>query len=111
MATLTQTVPTRVGTASPGNNVAASDIVPSAALGVNGALLEIINGNAAPDAMTISDSGASAAGTPVTNYAATVTNGTNKVFKLIPKQADANGNITITHSVTATVTYKLYPLG
>jgi hypothetical protein len=111
MATLAATVPTRVGALTPGAAVAASDVVPAAALGVNGALLEILNGNASPDAMTISDSGSSAAGTPVTNYAATVTNGTNKVFKLSPKQADANGNITITHSVITTVTYKLYPLG
>lgn len=110
MATLTPTVPTRVGTLSPGNNVAASDVVPAAALGVNGALLEILNAGASPDAMTITDSGASVAGTPVTNYAATVTNATNKVFKLTPKQGDANGNITITHSLTVGVTYKLYPL-
>ena len=111
MATLTATVPARTGTLSPGSNVAASDVVPASALGVNGALLEILNGNAAPDAMTISDSGSSSVGTPVTNYAATVANGANRVFKLSPKQADANGNITITHSVFTTVTYKLYPLG
>lgn len=111
MATLTQTVPSRVGTLSPGGGVAASDVVPAAALGVNGALLEILNAGASPDAMTITDSGASAAGTPVTNYAASVTNGTNKVFKLVRQQADANGNITITHSLTVGVSYKLYPLG
>lgn len=111
MATLTSTVPTRAGVASPGNNVAATDTVPAAALGVNGALLEILNGNAGVDNMTISDAGASPAGTPVTSYAPTVAAGTNKTFKLSPKQADANGNITITHSVQTTVTYKLYPLG
>lgn len=111
MATLTATVPTRAGVASPGNNVAATDTVPASALGVNGALLEILNGNAGVDNMTISDAGASPAGTPVTSYAPTVAAGTNKTFKLSPKQADANGNITITHSVQTTVTYKLYPLG
>lgn len=111
MATLTATVPSRAGVASPPNNVAASDVVPASALGVNGALLEILNGNAGADNMTISDSGTSPIGTPVANYAATVNAGTNKVFKLSPKQADANGAITITHSVQATVTYKLYPLG
>lgn len=111
MATLTATVPTRAGTASPGNPVAASDVVPASALGTLGALLEIINGNAGVDNMTISDSGSSPVGTPVTSYPPTVAAGTNKVFKLSPKQADANGNITITHSVQTTVTYKLYPLG
>lgn len=111
MATLIATVPTRAGVVSAPNNVAATDTVPASALGVNGALLEILNGNAGVDNMTISDSGSSPVGTPVTSYAPTVAAGTNKTFKLSPKQADANGNITITHSVQATVTYKLYPLG
>lgn len=111
MATLTATVPSRLGTLSPGDAVAASDIVPASALGVNGALLEVINGGGSPDSVTISDAGASPVGTPVVTYPATVTNGTNRVFTLSPKQADASGNITITHSFITTVTYKLYPLG
>lgn len=111
MATLTATVPSRLGTLSPGSAVAASDVVPASALGVNGALLEILNGSASLDTMSITDSGSSPAGTPVTSYPPTVAAGTNKMFVLSPKQADANGNITITHTQTATVTYKLYPLG
>lgn len=111
MATLTATVPSRLGTLSPGNGVALTDLVPASALGVNGALLEVINGGGSPDAMTISDGGSSPAGTPVASYPATVTNATNKMFTLSPKQADANGNITITHSFITSVTYKLYPLG
>lgn len=111
MATLTATVPSRAGTASPGNPVAATDVVPASALGTRGALLEILNGNAGADTMSITDSGSSPVGTPVTSYAPSVPAGTNKTFVLSPKQADATGNITITHSVQATVTYKLYPLG
>lgn len=111
MATLAATVPTRAGVLTPGAAVSASDVIPASALGNNGALLEILNGGGSPDSITISDSGSSPAGTPVTNYAASVTNATNKVFKLSPKQADANGNITITHSFITSVTYKLYPLG
>lgn len=111
MATLTPTVPSRTGTVSPGAAVAASDLIPASALGVNGALLEILNGGGSPDSMTISDGGSSAAGTPAVSYPATVTNATNRVFTLTPKQADANGNITITHSFITSVTYKLYPLG
>lgn len=114
MAALTTTTPTRTGTASPGALVAASDTIAKSLLGTLGAYLEILNGNAAPDNMTISDAGSTPAGTPLspTNYSATVTNGTNKVFFISPKQADpATGLVTITHSVTATVTYKLFPLG
>lgn len=111
MATLTATVPTRLGTASPGNNVAASDVVPASALGVNGAILEILNGNAAADNMTISDSSTTPSGAAAAANAPTIAAGANRVFKLSPKQADANGNITVTHSVQTTVTYKLYPLG
>lgn len=112
MAALTATTPTRVGTVTAGAAVAASDTISTAQLGGRGALLEIINGNASPDAMTISDSGATPAGTAPGTYAATVTNGTSKIFLIVPAQADPNtGLVTVTHSVTPTVTYKLYPLG
>lgn len=111
MAALVSTVPTRAGTVSAGAAVAASDQVDISQLGaVNGALLEINNGNASPDNMTISDAGATPAGTQPGTYAATVANGAAKVFVLSPKQVDSAGKITITHSVTSSVTYKLYPL-
>lgn len=114
MAALSATQPTRAGTASPGAAVASSDTIPASLLGVNGAFLEILNGNAAVDSMTISDSGSTPAGSPLSGgtYTGSVTNGTNKVFYISPKQVDpVSGNVTVTHSVTATVTYKLYPLG
>lgn len=112
MAALTAISPTRVGTVSAGAAVAASDTISATILGAAGAYLEIINGNASPDSMTISDAGATPAGTALSGgtYAATVTNATSKMFYISPKQADpATGLVTITHSVTATVTYKLYP--
>lgn len=115
MATLTATTPTRTGNPSPGAAVAASDVIPGALLGSKGAILEILNGNAATDNITISDFGLSPAGSPQAgnNFGQTVTNGTNKVFLIVPSQGDPNNNgqVTVTHSVTATVTYKLYPLG
>lgn len=112
MAALTATTPTRAGTVVAGAAVAASDTIAAAQLGALGALLEILNGNASPDNMTITDAGATPAGTAPGTYAATVTNATNKVFYISPKQVDpVSGLVTITHSVTATVTYKLYPLG
>jgi len=114
MAALTATTPTRAGTVSAGAAVAASDTISAAQLGVLGALLEIINGNASPDNVTITDPGATPAGSTLSGgtYAATVTNATAKIFYVSPKQVDTvTGLVTITHSVTSTVTYKLYPLG
>lgn len=112
MAALAATTPTRAGTVSAGAAVAASDTIAASIVGSKGCLLEIINGNASPDSMTISDAGSSPAGTPVTSYAASVTNATAKVFFISPKQVDSSAQtVTITHSVTSTVTYKLYPLG
>lgn len=113
MAALTAITPTNAGATSAGAAVAASDTVSTAVMGRRGAYLEIINGNASPDSMTISDSGTTPSGTALTGgtYAASVTNATSKVFRLRPEQANpATGLITITHSVTATVTYKLYPV-
>lgn len=112
MGALAATTPTRAGTVSAGAAVAASDTIAASIVGSKGCLLEIINGNASPDSMTISDAGSSPAGTPVTSYAASVTNATAKVFFISPKQVDlSTGVVTVTHSVTSTVTYKLYPLG
>lgn len=95
-----------------GAAVAASDTVAVALLGAMGAFLEIINGNAAVDNMTISDASVTPSGAAAAANAPTVTNATSKVFFIGPRQADpVTGLVTITHSVTATVTYKLYPLG
>lgn len=112
MGLLAATTPARLGVASSGAGVAASDTISTAVLGARGAILEVLNGNAAVDNMTISDAGATPAGTPGATYAASVANGTNKAFKIVPSQADpVTGLVTITHSVIGTVTYKLYPLG
>lgn len=114
MGALSATPLVRLGTATPGAAVSSSDTISATLLGSNGVALEILNGNAASDNMTISDAGATPAGNTLSGgtYAVSVTNATNKVFYINPKQADpVTGNVTITHSVTATVTYKLYPLG
>jgi L-ascorbate metabolism protein UlaG (beta-lactamase superfamily) len=113
VAALSALTPTRTGTASAGAAVAASDTVSVNQLGVNGAWLEIINGNASTDNMTITDAGSTPAGNALSGgtYPVSVTNATSKIFYLSPKQADPVNGITITHSVTSTVTYKLYPLG
>lgn len=112
MAALSATTPSRTGTVSAGAAVAASDTIAATLLGINGCFLEILNGNASPDSMTISDASTTATGATATANAPSVTNATNKVFFISPKQADpTTGLVTVTHSVTTTVTYKLYPLG
>lgn len=114
MGALVATTPTNSGTTTPGAAVAASDTIGRSIMGPKGVHLEILNGNAAADSMTISDHGSTPAGNPLTNnqITASVTNGTNKIFHIKPDQVNpATGLVTITHSVTATVTYKLYPVG
>lgn len=110
MAALTATAPARTGTASPGAAVASTDTISSTVLG-KGAFLEILNGGASPDNMTISDASTTPSGAAAASNAPSVTNGTNKVFYISPTQLDpTTGLVTITHSFTTSVTYKLYPL-
>jgi len=111
MSALVATVPTRAGVATPGANVAATDTIAAALLGSRGCLLEILNGNAATDTMSISDASVTPSGATAAPLAPTLATATNKVFKIRPEQADSAGVVTITHSVQTTVTYKLYPLG
>lgn len=112
MAALVATTPTRTGTVTAGAAVAASDTIAAALLGARGAYLEIINGNASPDTMSISDASVTPTGAAAASNAPSVTNATSKIFYISPKQVDPiTGLVTVTHSVTATVTYKLYPIG
>lgn len=113
MAALAATVPTNSGTVVTPGNVALSDTIDATLLGSRGALLEIINGNASPDVVTISDAGSTGAGNPLAGgtIGDTVTNGTSQIYRIRPEQVNpATGLVTITHSVITTVTYKLYPL-
>lgn len=113
MATLTATTPTRTGTVTSGAAVASTDIIPASVIGSKGCILEIINGNASPDTVTVGDSSITAAGSPAAAISKSVTNGTSQAFKILPEQGDQsnNGQVQITHTITSTVTYKLYPLG
>ena len=112
MAALTAITPTNTGALSAGSAVAASDTIARGIMGPKGAYLEIINGNASVDNVTVSDSGATPAGNSPGTVAVTVAAGTARVVHVKPEQVNpATGNVTVTHSVTATVTYKLYPVG
>ena len=113
MAALTAVVPTNTGTVTAFAAVAASDTVAQSQLGKNGALLLINNGNASSDNVTISDNGSTPAGNPLTSnqITDTITTGQAQVYQLRNEQVNPSTNlITITHSVTATVTYQLFTL-
>lgn len=115
MAALVSTIPTVAGVATPGAAVTASDTVSQAQLGSRGCFLEILNGSATSDTVTISDAGNTPAGNLLSGgvYTPTAVAGTsNRVFYLDPSLPNlSTGLVTITHSQTTTVTYKLYPLG
>jgi hypothetical protein len=111
MGALAAVTPTNNGTVIAGNPVAASDTISQDLIGSRGALLEIINGGGSPDTVAISDSSLTPAGSAATNPGSSVTNGTNKVFFIESTQVNpATGLVTVTHTFTTTVTYKLYSL-
>jgi hypothetical protein len=93
--------------------VSASDTIDASTLGSRGAYLEIINGNASSDTVTIKDFGTTAAGNALSSnqYTVSVPASSSKIMLIKPSQVDpSTGLVTVTHSVTATVTYKLYPV-
>lgn len=113
MAALTATVPTTSGVATPGAAVSASDTIDAGTLGGNGVLLEILNAGGSPDTVTISDFGSTPAGNQLgsNQYTVSVAAGTNKVIVVRPSQVNpATGLVTVAHSFTTTVNYKLYSL-
>jgi hypothetical protein len=110
MTALTVTTPARGGTVIAGAAVSTSDTLTRAALGNKGVNLEIINGNAATNTVTISDSSTTAEGAPTAAISATIAPSTSQVFKVLPAQLHpTTGVVTITNSVTTTVTYKATP--
>jgi hypothetical protein len=114
MAALTATTPSNAGTVSAAAAVSASDTVAQAVLGPRGAYLKIVNSGAGTDNITITDYGTTGAGNqlPSNTLSASVANaGVSKVFLL--QQGNVNpstGLITITHSVSASVTYELWTI-
>lgn len=113
MGALALTAPSRTGAVVAGAAVAASDTISRTVLGTKGCLLIVINGNASPDTVTVSDAETTVqGGAAAASISTAVANATSRVFKILPRQADpTTGLVTITHSVTTTVTYQLLPLG
>lgn len=114
MAALTATTPALAGTVIAGAAVAATDTIARSVMGPKGVYLEVINGGGSPDTVTITDPGTTPAGNALSGgtISASVTNATNKIFWIKPEQASlSTGLVTVTHSFTTSVTYKLYPVG
>jgi hypothetical protein len=112
MGTYAITTPARGGTVIAGAAVSTSDIITRSVLGNRGVNLEIINGNAATNTVTVSDASTTTEGAPAAAISATIAPSTSQVFKVVPAQAhNTTGNVTITNSVTTTVTYKMTPRG
>lgn len=110
MAALSLTVPTAAGVVWTPAAVSASDTISSTLLGTGGCYLVIINGNASSDTVGRSDASLTPAGGAAAAFTNSVTNGTTEVMYIPPKAADlTTGNVTITHTITATVTYVLLP--
>ena len=113
MAALTAVTPTNSGTVTAGAAVSSSDTIAQAVLGSLGAYLLITNGNASSDTVTITDASLTAAGNPLAGgtISDTITNGTSQIYVIRPAQMNSSGLVTITHTVTASVTYQLWPIG
>jgi len=112
MGALALITPTSTGTASTGAAVASTDTIAQALIGPRGLFLEIINAGGSPDTVTISDAGLTPAGSAATPPSDIVTAGTSQIFLISPTQVNPTTLvITVTHTFTTTVTYKLYPNG
>jgi hypothetical protein len=75
----------------------------------SGLILEVINGGASPDTVTVLDPGTTPAGTGSLGggQSQSVTNGTRREFVIGPQFANSSGIITVTHSFITSVTYNL----
>lgn len=112
MGALALITPTPTGTVSTGALVASSDTIAQSLMGPRGLLLEIINAGGSPDTVTISDAGLTPAGSAAAPPSDVVAAGTSQIFIISPTQVNPTTLVvTVTHTFTTTVTYKLYPNG
>jgi hypothetical protein len=108
MALLTAVSVVSAATNVAGAAVSASDTIAAADIGVNGALLNVINGSGGSINVTLLDPGTTDVGNAGTAVLQAVANATDRWFRLSPFHVNpATGVATVTYSATATVTYKL----
>lgn len=108
MALLTAVSVTSTATTVAGAAVSSSDTIAAADIGVNGALLNVINGGGGSINVTLSDPGSTAIGNAGTTVAQAVANGADRWFRISPAHVNpATGVATVAFSGTTSVTYKL----
>ena len=108
MALLTAVSVTTTATTVAGAAVALTDTVSASDIGVNGALLNIINGSGGGITTTIVDPGATPVGSAPTAVAQSVGAGADRWFRLSPGHVNPATNVaTVLNSAITTVTYKL----
>lgn len=108
MALLTAVSVVSAATPVAGAAVSASDTIAAADIGVNGALLNVINGSGGSINVTLADPGFSDVGNAGAAVPQAVAAGADRWFRLSPFHVNpATGVATVTYSGTTTVTYKL----
>jgi hypothetical protein len=108
MPLLTAVSVTSAATTVAGAAMSTSDTIAAADIGVNGALINVINGAGAPVNFTITDPGFSPVSNAGTAAAQAVANGTDRWFRLSPGHVNpGTGVATVTLSSATSVTYKL----
>lgn len=108
MALLTAVSVTSAATTVTAAAVSASDTIAAADIGVNGCLLNVINGSGGSINVTLLDPNTTAVGNAGTTVAQAVANGTDRWFRVSPAHVSPSTAVaTVTYSGTTTVTYKL----
>jgi len=108
MALITPSTVTVAGLLAAPAAVAASDTISGDVVPPGGLIYRVINGNAAPDNVSLSDGGATPVGNAGTVTPVAVANATTKTFLITQAHINRTTNlVTITHSITATVTFEL----
>ncbi len=108
MALLTAVSVTSAATTVTAAAVSASDTIAAADIGVNGALLNVINGGGGSINVTLSDPGTTGVGNAGTTVAQAVANGADRWFRISPGHVNpSTGVATVAYSGTTSVTYKL----
>ena len=111
MALLTATRGSTTGVLLTGAAVASTDTIQAADLGAAGAWLIIINAGASPDTVAILDGNFTPAGNAGVSAGGAVANPSTRIFYVDPKLVGVSGLVTVTHTLTAGVTYQLIPMG
>ncbi|HTI19971.1 MAG TPA: hypothetical protein VNC22_06490 [Sporichthya sp.] len=105
MALLTAITPVAAGTAWSPQAVSSSDTIAAADIGSKGCYLVVINGNASPDTVGLTDPSFAPTGNAGTNLTNSVANATTEVMYISPAYVNPSTNVaTVTHTTTATVT-------